>query len=794
MKKIISVLKNLENKTYLKIWLFFHLAVILFFAINFFIKPSSIGVDADLFNMLPKSSAAKSIQAADEKLTEITGQNVFILVSNKDFAKAKAAAVSAYSQLENSKNFNSLSLYNDIGSLDGVTKFLFDYRWNLLDDATIDLLNAPGGAESFATNALGSIYGGFTMLPLDNIEQDPFMLAEHDLKNYLNAVQESGVAMSVKDGVLASEHDGKWYVMIRGVLSKQGAALASKDNGVSEIYRVCGALETDGTDFVYSGTPFHSHESSNSASREITIISTVSLLVVIIMLILVFKSGIPLVFSVISILVSILTAVLATLGVFHKMHILTLVFGTSLIGSCIDYSVHYFTHWAGNPKLQSGKEIRKELFSGLSLAIVSTSLCFTILLFAPFNLLKQMALFSLVGLISSYLTTICIYPFIPLPKGERNLYLKRLIKPAKNPKRKKLVGRIVITGLFIISILSIVICRKNLTIHNDLNKLYAMEGELLEDEILANTIIQYSPTGWFIVSGDTAEQTLENEEFLRQEIGKISKEKIGYLCTSLFVPSIEKQKASRAACENLLALADYQFESLGYDASYATKLKEDFKKSNNDFVSLEKGNVPEFISESISSCWLGKIDGKYYSVLLPNKIVDAKAFSKLDAYNDNIFFINKMADMGKDLDKLTIMVLKFFAVAYVLMYIVLRIFYKRKQSLKVISVPLLIILVAAAVFAVFKIDLEFFSVTGLILVFGLGLDYIIYMMENEKGHHEEKDKTLEPFAIMLSFITTVVSFGALALSSFVPVHLIGLVIFIGLTTAYFSTFFYDRSF
>ena len=52
-----------------------------------------------------------------------------------------------------------------------------------------------------------------------------------DLKNYLNAVQESGVAMSVKDGVLASEHDGKWYVMIRGVLSKKGAALASKDNG-----------------------------------------------------------------------------------------------------------------------------------------------------------------------------------------------------------------------------------------------------------------------------------------------------------------------------------------------------------------------------------------------------------------------------------------------------------------------------------------------------------------------------------------------------------------------------------
>ena len=796
MKKIISVLKELSNKAYFRIWLVFHLAIVLFFGITLFVKHKSIGIDADLFNMLPKSSAAKSIQAADEKLTEITGQNVFILVSNKDFGKAKAAAETVYSQLKESKNFNSISLYNDIGSLSNVTDFLFNFRWNLLDNPTIELLNSPGGAEVFATNALGSIYGGFTMFPLDNLEQDPFMLAEHDLMNYLNSVQKSGVAMSVKDGVLASEYEGHWYVMIRGVLSKKGAALASADNGVTEIYRVCGAVEKEdkGTDFVYSGTPFHSHESSNSASREISIISTVSLLVVIIMLIIVFKSGIPLVMSVSSILISIGAAILATLGVFHKMHILTLVFGTSLIGSCIDYSIHYFTHWAGNPRLKSGKEIRQSLLPSLSMAIISSSLCFAILLFAPFNLLKQMALFSLVGLISSYLTTICIYPFIPLPQGERKIYFKRLFKPAKNPKRKKLVGRIVITALFVVSISSVIICFKNLRIHNDLNNLYSMEGELLEDEILANKIIQYNPTGWFIVAGETEEKTLENEEFLRSEIARVSKEDIGYLCTSLFVPSIKHQKESRAACENLLAIADFQYEALGFDPSDATKLREDFAKSNRDYISLGKRNVPSFITDSISSCWLGEIDGKYYSVLLPNKIVDAKAFEKISEYNENIYFINKMADMGKDLDKLTIMVLKFFAIAYVVMYIILRFFYKRKNSLKIISVPLLIVLVAASVFAIFKINLEFFSVTGLILVFGLGLDYIIYMMENEKDREKEQDKTLEPFAIMLSFITTVVSFGALALSSFVPVHLIGLVIFLGLSTAYFSTMFYDRSY
>ena len=69
------------------------------------------------------------------------------------------------------------------------------------------------------------------------------------------------------------------------------------------------------------------------------------------------------------------------------------------------------------------------------------------------------------------------------------------------------------------------------------------------------------------------------------------------------------------------------------------------------------------------------------------------------------------------------------------------------------------------------------------------------MIENEKKSNNvlsESQNAIEPFATMLSFVTTVISFGALALSSFQPVHLIGLAIFVGLTTAYISSFFYAR--
>ena len=350
--------KKLSQKKLLAGWIFYHAAILVFFLVSLLIFRGRIGLDSDLFNLVPKSISMASVKKADEKMMAVTSQNVFILVSNKDFAQAKKAAEAVYSQLKDSSNFESLSLYNDISSMGEITDFLYNYRSNLIDEKTADeILNTPDGAENFALEALSKAYGGFTILPLDKIDSDPFLLSEYNLQNYLNSVQNAGTAMSVKDGVLASQFEGKWYVMIRGVLSREGAKLASKNNAITEIYKACEKNEEADTEFVFSGTPFHSHESSTAASREISIIATVSMLAVIILLIFIFRSAKPLIFSVGSILISLGLAVLATLAVFHKMHVITLVFGTSLIGSCIDYSLHFFTHWAANRELKSSLEI-----------------------------------------------------------------------------------------------------------------------------------------------------------------------------------------------------------------------------------------------------------------------------------------------------------------------------------------------------------------------------------------------------------------------------------------------------
>ncbi len=793
LKKLSSKLNKLTDRNFLALWLIFHGAVALFFIAGLFLHRGAIGLDADLMNMLPASYAQEAVKAADEKLTSERTNNVFILVSNEDFKKAKSVAEEVYSKLKDSPKFLNVSLYAGMSAADEVMDFIYQYRWNLLSQNDIDLINSEGGAEVFAENALAKAYGAFTMASLDNLDTDPFMLTEAGLQKYLSALQNSGTAMSPKDGVLASFYEGRWYVMISGLLSKEGAALASKENAIVQIYNVCNPYEKDGTRFVYQGTPFHSYKSSTEASKEIMLISIISMLAVIIILFSVFKNPVPIAASVGSIFVSIATALLATIAAFGKVHVLALVFGTSLIGSCIDYSLHYFINWKANIELTKGKEIRTHMMKGLSLSLVSTVLCFAILTLAPYTLLKQMALFSLSGLISSYMTTICLYPFIPVPKQETRVI--RTMKLMKTPDwySKKVVGRIFITAIFAVPLLMILIFHNNVKIHNDLTTLYTMEGRQLEDEIEAAKVLQYNPTGWYIVRGTDENDVLAREEALAGKLNAFCKangQPSGYLGTTLFVPSEDMQRKSRKACEKLLELADFQFEALGFEPELADELREDFANSEKDFISLEKGNVPAFLADSISSAWLGNIGGTYYTVLLPALTTDSDSFRQ---FTDNdTFFVSKMEDISHDLDKLTKMILIFFLAAYVVIFVILRFFYTTKQSLKIISIPVLIMIVVGAVFGAAKIHLEFFSIVGMILVLGLGLDYIIYMMENEK-HKGTENSILEPYAIMLSFVTTVISFGALSLSTFKPVHLIGLSIFIGLITAYLSSVFYDRS-
>ena len=274
------------NWKFLLSWLIFHIGVIVLLVISYSYESGKFALDSDLFNMMPKPFEEESLKKANETLMHRLSKVAIVLSADKDFEKAKAGAQKIYEKLNGSPHFVSVLLNTDTVDIKEITDFFYRYRFDMLDDETVKAIE-NGGAEDFAQEAISRIYSPFTMLPLDNIDTDPFMLAEHNLQKYLEVLEHSGTALRPKDGVLAAEKNGLWYVMIKTELSPKGAALASKDNGITEIYDICASIKAEtGTRCVVSGGTFHSHKSSNSASEEIKIISIISMMIVVLMLLL----------------------------------------------------------------------------------------------------------------------------------------------------------------------------------------------------------------------------------------------------------------------------------------------------------------------------------------------------------------------------------------------------------------------------------------------------------------------------------------------------------------------------
>lgn len=757
----------LENNSFFtRLWLIFHLVIALSFALGAFFG-GGVKFDADFMNMMPENEKSKAVRVADKALFSTASKNVFLLVANEDFSKAKKAAEDIFASLNAQSErdkFDSISLSADISSMEDIRDFVKEWKWNFISKENRErIAQSP---EAFAFTALERA-SGFTIGGLDDIESDPFMLEDAVLEDYLGAISDSGIAMSAKDGVLASEYEGVWYVMIRAVLSEKGERLLSRENAVPLLEKVAKESEKDGTRVVFYGTPFHSYNASTSAQREITIISTICTIALLVLLVFTFKSAKPILFSLFSVAISVLTALFATHAIFGSVHTLTLVFGTSLLGSSIDYSLHFFINWK-NGSLKSGSEIRRKLFAPLSLSLFSTEICYALLLFAPFALVKQMAVFSFCGIMSTFLTSISIFPLLSVP-SEKQAPSTRLF--CLHNAKMKIALKVLLASLCAITT---ALNAGSVKMKNNISALYKMDGKLKDDTILAYKILRYNPTNFFIVSAKSAQEVLEKEERLASRIEG------GCTATSRFVSSVKAQKEAKGDAKALLPYVGALHEYLGFSGESSQKVIEDCQSDKFFRIEDDFEELPATLKSVLGALWIGKVGKEFYSVVIPSKIEDEGMMKKIANSESGVYFESKVESVSSSLDELTLFIVKIFLISFAIIFVVLRFFYSWRDTIKIATVPILSIGAIVSLFALLKQSLEFFSVIGMVLVFGLGLDYIIYATQKNESEDEKE-------AITLSFLTTAISFGSLALSSFVPVHVLGLSILTGLSAAFICT-------
>jgi len=733
-------------------FLLFHTLLLLGAVISLF--AGRVKISTDFLSMIPANGMRKEIAEAEREFASRQSASVSILVGNEDFDTARRASIELCSSLKEKNLFSSISLEVESMDLSAIQKLASKYRYALMDRETREeILSSP---STFQAEALGRIFGAFTFMPLENIEEDPFLVEERVLSAYIEKLSAITPFMP-KEDVLACFKDGVWYVMMQGRLSRKSLDLTNTDNGINLIFDAGDEIERTytGTQVSYSGIPFHSLESARNAQREVMLITGVSILLILLMFLLVLRSFHVIYLFLISITFSILSAISSLLIFTPEVHILTLIFGTTLIGTGIDYAVHYYLSFS---ETMDAEEARKRLSKSLATGFISTVVCYLLLLLSPYPLLRQVALFSTFGLASSYLTVNGLYPLII----RRSMVSKHSLAFRRRPFR---IRRSYVPLLLAVSLLLLLFQGRKLHIENDISSLYSMSERMRRSEQTVGSVMGYSSTSYLVIEAENEEEcSAIEDEYLSSLDALVNEGKLErYLAQGLFLPSTRVQRENIEAARKLLPLLDEQCAALGIESTKAERAIEEQEVLSYD-------GLDESMKSLLGAMNIGELGEHCYHMVL---LFGLKGSTALPAM-EGVTYMNRMELIEEQLDSLTGMILRIFIAALVLIVVLLVALYRRKGVHLSLS-PLIIFISTLSLSPLLSLDIDFFFAVGLLLVIGLGLDYMVFASQEGK-------KPL--LAITLSYLTTALSFGTLLFSSFRPVHIFGLTVFTGITIAY----------
>ena len=137
-----------------------------------------VQIDTSFFSLFPEYSDLSDVE---KKISHNTSSSVYIFAESSDFESAKNGAEAFYDAFKDSDVFRSLTLYQDSASFEELKNFLFEHRYQLIDEETLSLLES-GKADSVAKSALAQVYSPFSFAALSRLDKDPFILTEKNIK------------------------------------------------------------------------------------------------------------------------------------------------------------------------------------------------------------------------------------------------------------------------------------------------------------------------------------------------------------------------------------------------------------------------------------------------------------------------------------------------------------------------------------------------------------------------------------------------------------------------------------
>ena len=689
--------------------------------------------------------------------------DIFSLINFKD---AKEAKVLKEVQDEMASNFlvlvNSKELANDVQSLALKSSLFKSFEANidvnlndiksdidrskiaLLDRADLELLKSD--KNTFFKKRAEEIFNSFSFRLL-NVNDDFFSLSSgFSAKNGNVSLNLADLMLEVKDGK-------KSFFLLKGEL-KKGAS----SEGLINFYNELNALKVGQNElFVHSSALYQAFSKQKNESESLYM-SVVSLSLTAIFLMLAFRN--LRIFYVIFIAAfGFSVAFAGTLLCLNELNILTILISTSLIGLMFDYVLHWLSKNEGEAiRASSIKNMLKIFLLGL-LITLSGYLAFT---FSDLRLLKEVALFSAFALVAAFLAS---YFFMPLVfEGVKfyrskvfNAFLTKFCKLSDRAARhlgvKFLAISLILLAIFLVFDL------KNLSKSENVKDYSNMPKSLLTDSSYILNLTGNNQNTMIVTrsNGDI----LADEKSLLDELKKRNLIKDESSLSDMFLSKSEQNELKEAFKK---ALDDEQiyaiYEKFGFSKdevrSEILKVLGEKELSANEILALKSmKDFKKFVLDENASV-------AYVSGFVKGAASD----EVLERHN--AFSLNFASSLNESLTQAKELALKLKIAALVVAFLLLWVYFSALISALVMGVIIFGVLLTLFIFAVLGINLSIFGVFGLILASAVGIDYMIFALNESLS---EKERI---YGIFCAFITSFISFFTLSFSQTAALSVFGL--------------------
>jgi predicted exporter len=732
-----------------------------------------VELQTDLTALLPFEEQDATVRSAKDRVTEMLTERVFLLVGDNDRANARTGGAMLAKALTDSGMTRAVTYRTLSDGLKSLGEMYFPYRFGLLADVDRERLK-QNKAGQIVDRAIANVYGPSSIVDANLLRRDPFLL----MPEFLSDLPMPAARLTPDDGVLTTRDDGKTWVLLIAQLNGNVYSGAFQDRFIATLNAAEGRLNARMPQMrlLRVGAIFYAQAGAKSATTETTRIGVVSFVGTVILILIVFRATRPVWLTLVAIGVGVLCGFAVCVSIFGGIHVAVLLFGVSLNGIAIDYCLQYVTARFGADAGCPHDRLRRVL-PGITLGALTTLIGYITLMLAPFPGLLQLAVFSSVGLLGSFITIVVWLPFLdssePLVHGPQILAMANLLW-AFWEDASYWRWRWSIVGL--IAVLTIVGATR-LTIDDDIRHQQALAGNLRDQESEIRRLTGISGgTEFLLVRGTDRDGALQTEEALRASLTSARQDGAihGFQSIAQFVPSVARQRDNRVLVNDKLMRP--------YLSSYYQRLGVTGVAQAGDDVTGFL--IPDAISDSSPLSFLRNLVVES-DASGASDIVLLSGVSRLDEIRSiaqafpGVRFVDPTADVTRLLGQYRRRATILIVVSVLLMMPVLVWRYGLRGAIRVSLAPIIAVVATPPLVALAGVTFTFFNAMALVLVLSIGFDYAVFCRESAPSR-----RPVTMLGVWLAMLTTLLSFGLLVFSGTYAVHAFGATLLVGTILAF----------